>query len=171
MKRNKFLKTLRKRLSFLSQEEIEKEMAYYVASFEKTDKSDEEVIKEFGSIDEIVNKIRMSHNDSGSSKIQIFEGFQGFYEALLAIGEIFRKSDNQKRSKLIMDLVFLIIITCVIKIPFIFVRDLGDSFIGTFFKGNINILAIWGLLIEISYVVAALSFFIKTLKKWVRNLD
>lgn len=171
MKRNKFLKTLRKRLSFLSQEEIEKEMTYYIDSFEKSDKLDEEVIKEFGTVDEIVNKIRANHIDSVSSKKQTFEGFQGFYDALVTIGEIFRKSDNQKRSKLIMDLIFLVIITCLIKVPFIFARDLGDSFIGAFFNGNINVLAIWGLLIEISYVVTALSFFIKTLKKWVRNLD
>ena len=45
MSRDKFLNTLRKRLSFLSQSEKEKEVLYYINEIDKTNKPDEEIIK------------------------------------------------------------------------------------------------------------------------------
>lgn len=97
--------------------------------------------------------------------------FKNFYNDLMDLANIFNKSDNQKRLKLIGDLIFLIIIICVLKIPFIFVRNVGDNLISIIFNSNINVLAIWGLLIEIFYVIIALSFFMKTLKKWIKIID
>lgn len=107
---------------------------------------------------------------SKKSKKNYFEWFQTFYDNLLELATIFRKSDNQKRIKMIVDLLFLVAITCVLKIPFIFVRTLGDDLISILFNGNINFLAIWGLIIEILYVLIALSFFMKTLKKWIDSM-
>lgn len=173
MSRDKFLNTLRKRLSFLSQSEKEKEVLYYINEIDKTNKPDEEIIKSFGTMEDIVKKICEKHGIDYKTVApkKFFGGFQEFYDALLTLGTIFKQSDNQKRSKLIFDILFLIVITCVLKIPFLFVRDLGDSFIQAFLAGNINFLAIWGLLNELLYVVVALSFFMKTLKKWVQSLD
>ena len=104
-------------------------------------------------------------------KKNILKWFGNFYNDLLELSAIFRKSDNQKRTKIIVDLLFLIVITCVLKIPFIFIRDLGDNLIGIIFNGNINVLAIWGLIIELAYAVLALMFFMKTLKKWLSSID
>lgn len=100
-----------------------------------------------------------------------FEWFETFYDDLLDLANVFKKSDNQKRMRMIIDLLFLVVITCVLKIPFIFVRNIGDNLISIILNGNINVLAIWGLLIEILYVIIALSFFMKTLKKWMKNVD
>lgn len=172
MKRDEFLKTLRKRLSFLNKQELEKEMLYYINEIDKSKKSDEEVIKSFGSIEDIVKKVSEAHGIEYKrvAKRNYFEWFQNFYDQLLDLSNIFKKSDTQKRTKLIIDLLFLIAITCILKIPFIFVRDLGDNLIGILFISNINVLAIWGLAIEIIYVVVALSFFMKTLKKWIHSI-
>ena len=97
--------------------------------------------------------------------------FKRFYNELVDLSTIIKKSDGKKRGKIILDLLLLIFITCILKIPFIFVRDLGDRLIETILNSNINALAIWGLVIEIIYVVVALSFFIKTFEKWFKNVN
>ena len=94
-----------------------------------------------------------------------------YYDLLMNLCEIFKQSNNEKRLKLIGDLFFLIIITCVIKIPFIFVRNLGDNIISIILNNNITILALWGLILELIYAMVALVFFLKTLKKWIKQLS
>ncbi len=97
--------------------------------------------------------------------------FKSYYDALLDFATILRNSDGKKRSKIIIDLLFLIFITCILKIPFIFVRNLGDNLIEIISAANITVLAIWGLIIEFIYVIVALSFFIKTLRKWISSIS
>ena len=97
--------------------------------------------------------------------------FKRFYNELVDLSTIIKNSDGKKRGKILLDLLLLIFITCILKIPFIFVRDLGDRLIETILNSNINALAIWGLIIEIIYVVVALSFFIKTFEKWFKNVN
>lgn len=97
--------------------------------------------------------------------------FKRFYNELVDLSTVIKNSDGKKRGKIILDLLVLIFITCILKIPFIFVRDLGDRLIETILNSNINALAIWGLVIEIVYVVVALSFFIKTFEKWFKNVN
>lgn len=173
MKRNEFLKLLRRRLSFLSKEELEKEVLYYINEIDKSKKSDEEVIKSFGSMDYIVKDIceKRGLDYKKVSRRNNFKWFHSFYNDLLDFSEIFKNSDSNKRVKLVLDLLLLVVVTCVLKIPFIFVRDLGDNLFGILFSGNITVLAIWGLIIEILYVIVALSFFVKTLKKWFKSLS
>ena len=172
MNRNEFLKVLRKHLSFLNKEELEKEMLYYINEIDKSKKSDEEVIKSFGSIDDIVKKVCKSHGIDYKNVVKDyrFGGLFNFYDNLLTIGNIFKKGDSKKRLNIVTDLFILIVITCVLKIPFIFIRDLGDSLIGILWNNNLTILAIWGLIIEIIYVLLALYFFVKTLNKWANNI-
>ncbi len=93
-----------------------------------------------------------------------------YYNLLMNLKDIFIKSDNKKRVSLIKDVLILLLITCLIKIPLIFIRDIGDNLISKFLDNNLNFLAVWGLLIEIIYIIVALSFFIKTLIKWVEQL-
>lgn len=104
-------------------------------------------------------------------KNRIKEWCISYYNLLMDLSDIFKKSNNEKRVKLVIDLVFLIIVTCVLKIPFIFIRNLGDNIISIFFSSNIMVLAIWGLIIELIYAIVALIFFMKTLKKWINKLD
>jgi len=173
MKRKEFLKLLRQRLTFLSKEELEKEVLYYINEIDKSKKSDEEVIKSFGSIDNIVKDVckKRGLDYKKVSKNNGFKFFQNYYNELIDLSDIFKNGDRNKRIKLLLDLLLLLVVTCVLKIPFIFVRNLGDSLFGIVFNGNIMVLAIWGLVIEILYVILALSFFMKTLKKWIKGLS
>lgn len=172
MKRDEFLKNLRKRLAFLNKSEREKVILYYINEIDKSKKSDEEVIKEFGSIENIVKNVCQDHGIDYKkvAKDSIFHSITNFYNDLLEVGTIFKEGDSKKRKNIVIDLLILIVITCVLKIPFLFVRDLGDSLITYLWNSNIALLAIWGLIMEILYIILALLFFMKTLKKWINNL-
>ena len=97
--------------------------------------------------------------------------FKDFYDNLLELANIFRNSDSQKKKKIIVDLIFLVIVVSVLKIPFIFVRDICENVITLMFDNSMSILAVWGLVIEILYVLIALTFFVRTLKKWIKTID
>lgn len=93
-----------------------------------------------------------------------------FYNELMELSTIFKNSDGKKRMSIVMDLLFLVVIVCILKIPFIFIRDLGDNLIEAVFNSNLTFLSIWGLILELVYVVVALSFFFKTFEKWLKNM-
>lgn len=172
MNRATFIKELRRNLKFLSKEELEKEVLYYINLIDESSKPDEEVIKGFGKMSNIVKDVCEKHGlDYNVVKRQINSNwFKDFYNELVNLSTILKNSDSKKKVTILMDLLILILVTCILKIPFIFIRDLGDRMIEVMFDSNITALALMGLFIEILYVVVALSFFIKTFKKWFKNL-
>lgn len=165
MNKEDFLKELEKELSFLEKEKVIKEINVYDNKFKKSKKSDEEVIKSLGEIDDIVKNIKIKYEKKSSSWVK------SCIDTLQDLIIIFKKSDNKKRGKLIVDILFLLVITCVLKVPFIFIRNLGDNLLGIVFDSNIKILGIWGIIIELGYLFVALSFFMKTLQKWLANIN
>lgn len=95
--------------------------------------------------------------------------FKSFYNVLLDMGNLFNKKDSQGKLIIIKDLLILIVVVCLLKIPFIFVRDIFDSIIETIVSGNKVLLSIWALLIEILYVIVAILFFKRTLTRYVEK--
>lgn len=170
MNRKEFLKKLRKRLSFLKKDALEKEVLYYINKIDSSKLSDVEVISSFGSLDDIVKEVSKKYGISSQSASKKEFWFTRFYNDLINLSTILKNSDGKKRGKILLDILLLIAVTCVLKIPFIFVRDLGDRLTETIFDSNITILAIWGLVVEIFYVIVALSFFIRTFEKWFKNM-
>lgn len=170
MNRNTFLKSLRKNLSFLEKEELEKEVLYYINKIDSSKESDEEIIKSFGSMESIVKEVSKKHGLNYKTIDKKENWFKTFYNDLVDLSTILKNSDGKKRTKILLDLLLLVVITCVLKIPFIFVRDLGDRLVEIILNNNITILAVWGFVIEILYVIVALSFFIKTFEKWFKSM-
>lgn len=172
MNRKEFLKKLRKELSFLTKKELENEVLYYINQIDSSKESDMEVIKSFGSMDDIIKEVCKRHNLSEKKIRENKQNwFINFYNELVDLSTILKNSNGKKRTKIILDILLLIVITCVLKIPFIFIRDLGDRLVEALLNSNVTILAIWGLVIEFVYVIIALTFFIKTFKKWFTNLE
>lgn len=95
--------------------------------------------------------------------------FKSFYNVLLDVGNLFNKKDSQGKLIIIKDLLILIVVVCLLKIPFIFVRDIFDSIIETIVSSNKVLLSIWALLIEILYVIVAILFFKRTLTRYVEK--
>ncbi len=170
MNRDTFLKSLRKHLSFLEKEELEKEILIYINKIDGSKMSDVEVIQSFGKMDDIVKDVCKKHGINYKTVKVNDNWFKRFYNELVDLSTILKNSDGKKRGKILLDVLLLIVITCVLKIPFIFVRDLGDQFVGTVLQNDMTILAIWGLIIEFVYIVVALYFFVHTFEKWFQNL-
>ncbi len=172
MNRNEFLKSLRNHLKFLSKEELEKEVLYYINKIDSSSLSDVEVIQSFGKMDKVVKEVCERHglNFKAINKEKPFKGIRYFYNDLVDLSTTLKNSGSKKRTKILLDLLFLILITCFLKIPFIFIRELGDNVAQTFLNSNLIFLAIWGLAIEIVYVICALTFFVKTFQKWFKSL-
>lgn len=172
MDRKEFLNTLRNELRFLNEEEMEKEVLYYINKIDSSKQEDKEVIKSFGSMNSIVKEVCKRHGiNNALIKKNDKNSFQNFYKDLVELSTVLKNCDSKKKMKIILDILLLIVITCVLKIPFIFIRDLGDRGVETFFNSNVNALSIWGLCIEIIYVIIALLFFIKTFRKWFKTLE
>lgn len=170
MNRNEFLRSLRKQLSFLEKEDLEREALFFINKIDSAKEPDEEVIKTFGNMEDIVKEVAKKYGLNYKMVKKKESWFKKFYNELVDLSTILKNSNGKKRGKILLDILLLIVITCVLKIPFIFVRDMGDNFIETILDRNETILAVWGLFIEFVYVAVALSFFIKTFEKWFRNI-
>jgi hypothetical protein len=173
MKRHEFIKKLRKRLSFLKKEDLESEVLYYINEIDKSKLEDTIVIKSFGSIDDIVENICKKYKIDYKEVTEknLLGKIKYFYKELVDLGTILKNSDGKQKLKIVGDLLILILVTCVLKIPFIFIRDLGDKIIEVFLNNSMSFLAIWGLIIEIAYVIFALYFFVNTFQKWFSKMD
>lgn len=171
MNRATFINKLRHNLKFLDKETKEKEVLYYINKIDKSKKSDEEVILSFGTMEEIKKEVCKRNNLDYEIINRQNNFFKDFYHDLTTLGEVLRKSDGKKKGRIVVDLLILVFVTCFLKVPFIFIRDIGDRLIEFISQSNITFLAIWGLIIEIFYVVFALLYFIRTFRKWFKNID
>ena len=81
---------------------------------------------------------------------------------------IMSKNDFKANLKIIFDILVLLIFISLVKIPFIAIRNIGESLLQ-----NINFpLAydIWGFVIEIVYIIVAVMIFINVFPKWFKKL-
>ena len=74
----------------------------------------------------------------------------------------------KENGKILFDLLLLILFTCILKIPFIFVRSLGMSFL-TFLSSPI-LERLWYFGFELVYLFVAVLFFVRIFRKWFQEL-
>ncbi len=170
MNKQQFLKTLKKRLNFLSEKNLQEFLNYYINEIDKSKEDEKKIIKSFGPIDNIIDDAKKKYNITENSK-GFMDKMLNFYKNLTEIGTEFKKGDNKKKIAIIKDLLILVFVTCFFKIPFILLRTFGDQLIDVFLNSNIFYLAIWGLLIEIFYIIFALYYFIRTMNKYYLNME
>ncbi len=169
MNKNEFLNLLRNHLSFLEKKDLEKEIFYFTSKIDHSTLTEGEVIKSFGKIEDIVKEIQEKYDGKSFKSLKKENVFKQFYNNLIELSFMLKNSDGKEKISILTDIILLIFVTCILKIPFIFIRDLGDRVTEVFFSSNVTILAIWGLIIEILYVILSLTFFIKTFDKWYEN--
>ncbi len=82
--------------------------------------------------------------------------------------DIMTKNDFKSNIKIIVDILILLIFISLVKIPFIAIRNLGESLLQ-----NIDFplaFDIWGFVIEFVYIIVAIMIFINVFPKWFKNL-
>ena len=82
--------------------------------------------------------------------------------------DIMSKNDFKANLKIVFDILVLLVFISLVKIPFIAIRNIGESLLQ-----NIDFpLAydIWGIAIEIVYIIVAIMIFINVFPKWFKKL-
>jgi len=171
MNKEEFLKKLSKKLEVLEDTEIEdivSEYDGYIDEKVNAGLTEEEAVKELGDFEEIVSDLlaayKLKNNprpDSGFNRVinTISDGIDSFMDSL----------DNKTGRdiiKLLIEIIIILFIICLLKIPFSMIKDLGSSIFDTLPIPFSNLFTgIWYFIIEFSYIVVAVVFFVKTFQK------
>lgn len=171
MNKEEFLKKLKKKLDILEDKEvldIVSEYEGYIDEKVASGLTEEEAIKELGDFDEIISDLLAAYklkdnskNDSGFNKFvnTVSDGIDNF------MGSLDNKS-GRDIIKVLIEIIIILFIVCLLKIPFSMIKSLGGSIFDTLPRPFSNLFTgIWYFIIEFSYIVAAIVFFIKTFEK------
>ncbi|CDF11686.1 unknown [Mycoplasma sp. CAG:776] len=154
MKKEEFLKELKYQLRYLNKNIQEEELKSY-ENLENYNLKPEE----------IANSIYQKRglNIKVTKKTSLFDSISTIIDAL-----------KSKNKKILLDLLFfflyMFILIILIKIPFIYVRDI----ISTFFNilvSNDTLYVIWNLTFELLYAITAILIFIKFIKNKAKDYE
>ena len=98
----------------------------------------------------------------------MISSYEQLFQTIRHVINVMSKNSSRANAKILLDILILLGLTCVIKIPFILVRDLGDSTLDFF--ANPLLVNIWHLGVEIFYLIVAVTFFLNVFKKWFQHL-
>ena len=133
---------------------------------------EEDVIKALGNPQEIKKKILKKHGINPDKvlvkKSFVAQKFEELFDAIHHVVEVMSKNTFKENIKIILDLLVLLIFIGLLKAPFILVRNLGDSLLSYI---DIPLLTdIWGVIVDIIYIIVALIVFMNIFTKWFKNL-
>lgn len=163
MNKEQFLEELEKHLDILTTEAKEEELKKYQTMILSGEQID---------IEKIVKEIYLRRGINPEKVLKkdkfIYSKFEELFKIIHNVVEKMSENNLEENVKIILDLLVLIFLICLIKIPFILVRNLGDSLLEV-----INVpplLTVWGLIIDIVYIIVAFIVFINIFSKWFKNI-
>ena len=154
---DKFLEEVKNNLKGLSEKDIEKEINNLKASLKEDNNLDSKTLA-----DSILLKYNKKENYFKRKINDLVSTFNHLVD-------IMGKNDFQANLKIVGDILILLIFVSLCKIPFIVVRNVGDSLLKTI---NIPIVYnIWALLVELVYLVIAIMIWVNVFPKWFKKLE
>lgn len=154
MTKEEFLKALRKNLKWLSKQEREEELVYY----ENRDNYDLDPII-------IANEIYKKRG----LKILLIKKIK-FLDAVNILIKSLQSKNKELLKKVLLFFLYMFFLIIIIKIPFIYIRDMiSNIFIDTF-KNN-STYALWALSLELLYALTAILIFIRMIKNKAIELE
>ena len=154
MDKETFLQELKHDLRYLNRKNREEELAKYA----NLDNYNLDPIDEANKIYAIYNKNIVLYH------ILTFKDAVGILIANL------QSKDKNKIKKVLLFFLYLIFLLIIIKMPFIYIRDMATNFFGELFM-NPNSYTIWSLIIEFIYALTTILVFIRLIKKKAAELD
>lgn len=175
MNKKVFLEKLRKKLKILNNDEIEDIIEEYEGHINEkvaSGKTEEEAIKDFGDFDELVKEILSAYkiNEDYENNIKeknvvedFIDNFVLFFKDL--INNISKRS-KEDIIKFIFEFIALIIFIAILKLPVLFVEELGQWIFERFMSPFGEVLSfIWKYMIEIIYLLLSIVGIISFVKK------
>lgn len=92
------------------------------------------------------------------------------FDAAYIIIDKLKSKDKEVLKNILLFFLYLVILLIVIKIPFIYVRDMISTLFYSSFV-NDNAYTIWALIIEFSYAATTIYIFIKLIKKKALEIE
>jgi len=154
MNKETFLKALSKNLRYLSEDAKKEELLKY----ENLSNYNIDPIKE-------ANKI---YNNKGLN-IQIKKMGNLFNSVSIIINEL-QSKDKNRIINILKFFLYLLFLLIVLKIPFIYVRDMITNIFNTLFV-NDNIYILWNLSFELLYAITTIIVFIKLINKKADEIE
>lgn len=154
MTKEEFLKELTKNLKWLNKKEREEELVYY----ENRDNYNLDPIT-------IANEIYQKKG----MKISLEKKIK-FLDAVNIIINNLQSKDKQKLKKVLLFFLYMLFFIIIIKIPFIYLRDMITNIFMDTFKNN-STYAIWALSLELLYAITAILIFIRMIKNKAIELE
>lgn len=152
MNKEEFLKSLTKNLKYLNPSLKDAEIEKFQ---NMTDYNDLDPIEE-------ANKIY----ERNGINIKVTKSF---LNSLSTIIEVFSSNDSKNIGQLLLFFLYLFFLIIIIKIPFIYVRDMISTIFGIFQNDNANV--IWNLTIEALYAITTIIVFIRLIKNKAYNIE
>ena len=154
MNKEKFLKMLNKNLYYLPK----KERKEILEKYQNLNDYNLDPIKE-------ANKIYKEKGLTFEIKNDI--SFLGAIQVLVDN----LKSDNKEKIKdVLLFFLYLFFLLIIIKIPFIYVRDIISNMFSSWLYNN-NLDGAWYFIFELLYAITTIIFFIKLIKNKAQNID
>ena len=148
---DKFLEEVKNNLKGLSEKDIEKEINNLKASLKEDSNLDPKTL---------ADSILLKYNKKENYFKRKINDLVSTFNHLV---------DFQANLKIVGDILILLIFVSLCKIPFIVVRNVGDSLLKTI---NIPIVYnIWALLVELVYLVIAIMILVNVFPKWFKKLE
>ncbi len=196
MTKQKFLKELEKKLAILSETEKEDILNEYRDIIEekvKHGKTEEEAVKEFGSIDELSKeilstyKINPEYNQKKTETtktkdfVETTEGFikkgaQKLSEVTENMVDTLKKSDVELTTEKIFEIILKVILVlfglALLKLPFYFIGELGASIFNIGFTPFSWLTeTVWKILVEIIYLAACILVIFTLITKYTKPIS
>lgn len=171
MNKEEFLKKLSKKLDILEDKEIDDIISEYQGYIEEkvaTGMNEEEAVKELGDFDEIVSDLLAAYKVKTPPKEEwtFNKFFAKINKAIDVIIDSFQDKSAKDIVKVLIEIIIILFLICLLKIPFSMLKDLGSNIFHELSNPLGNIFGdIWRFLIEISYLITAIIFFIKIFER------
>ena len=126
----------------------------------------------FGSLDDIAQNILKKRGIDETKIIHskfIYHQFEELFKTVHRIVDRMSQNSLKENVKIIIDLLILIAFICLLKVPFLFVQNVLDDLLLNF--NQPIILEIIHFILDISYIIVALIFFMNIFTKWFQNID
>ncbi len=196
MSKQKFLKEFEKKLAILSETEKEDILNEYRDIIEekvKHGKTEEEAVKEFGSIDELAKEILSTYKinpeyNQKKTETEKTKDFVETTEGLIKKGakklsevtenmvDTLKKSDVELTTEKIFEIILKVILVlfglALLKLPFYFIGELGASIFNIGFAPFSWITeTVWKILVEIIYLAACILVIFTLITKYTKPIS
>lgn len=168
MNKEKFLESLRKKLSILEESEIEDIITEYEGYIEekiKKGSSEEEAVASMGNVDELARELLSAYkikdpNEKNHDGINnLVDSFINIFDRIISV---FAHKSFHEIVKFIIELVCIFLIIAICKIPFEIIEGMGRGIFSSLGSNAYHVLfGIWNFILEFAYLIFAVLLFIK----------